>query len=100
MDNYAKGILDKAPADMDGVVLTPAVEHLFDVNNDEEPLDPTQAELFHHLTDKLLFLYKQAWPDLQTAVAFLMTQVKGPDMDDYKKLGHTIHYLHGAPNLT
>ena len=34
MDDYAKGILDEAPADMDGVVLTLVAEHLFDVNKD------------------------------------------------------------------
>ena len=90
MDNYAKGILDEAPADMDGVVLTPVVEHLFDVNEDAESLDPAQAELFHHLMAKLLFLCKQARPDLQTAVAFLATPVKGPDTNDYKKLGCAI----------
>ena len=56
MDDYAKGILDEAPADMDGVALTLVVEHLFDVNEDAELLDPTQAEVFHHLMAKLLFL--------------------------------------------
>ena len=99
MDGYAKGILDEAPADIDGVVLTLVVEHLFDVNKDAELLDPTQAELFHHLMAKLLFLCKWAWPDLQTAVTFLTTQVKGPDTDDYKKLGCALCYLHGVPDL-
>ena len=88
MDNYTKGILDEAPADMDGVVVTPAAEHLFKVNNDAECLDPKKVKLFHHLTAKLLFLCKCSQPDLQTAVAFLTTRVKQLDMDDYKNLQH------------
>ena len=100
MDDYMKGILDEAPANMDGVVLTPVAEHLFDVNEDAESLDLAQAELFHHLTAKLLFLCKWAQPDIQTAVAFLTTQVKGPDTNDYKKLAHMIRYcLCGVLNL-
>ena len=100
MDDYMKGILDEAPVDMDGVMLTPAVEeHLFEVNDDAEYLDSEKAKLFHHLTAKLLFLCQCERPDLQTAVAFLTTRVKWPDTDDYKKLTHTICYLCGAPDL-
>ena len=40
--------------------------------------------------NKLVWTYK---------LAFLTTRVKGPDTDDYKKLAHTICYLHGAPDL-
>ena len=60
MDDYIKGIINEAPSNRDGVVLvlTPAVEHLFSVNEDAEPLGSAQAELFHHLTAKLLFLCK------------------------------------------
>ena len=58
MDDYVRAILDKAPPDMARVVLTPAADHLFDVNPDAKSLDTAQAELFHHLTAKLLFLCK------------------------------------------
>ena len=46
-----------------------------------------QAETFHHLTAKLLYLCKHTRPDLQMAVAFLTTRVQNPDIDDFKKLG-------------
>jgi len=42
----------------------------------------------------LLFLCKSARPDIQTAVAFLCTQVKSPDQDNCKKLAQTMKYLH------
>ena len=100
MDDYIQGIINEEPSDMDGVVLIPVVEHLFDaVNQDAESLDMAQAELFHHLTAKLLFLCKCTHPDIQTPVAFSTTRVKGPDTDDYKKLARMIQYLHGAPDL-
>ena len=69
------------------------------MNEDAESLDTLQAELFHHLTAKLLFLCKQAHPDIQTPVAFLTTKVKRPDTDNYKKLACMIQYLRRAPNL-
>lgn len=55
--------------------------------------------MFHHNTAKLLFLCKRARPDVQTAVAFLSTRVKGPDRDDYKKLSRVMKYLRGTVNM-
>ena len=55
--------------------------------------------MFHHHVAKLLFLCKQARPDLQTSVAFLSTYVKSPDEDDYKKLTCIMHYLHATVRL-
>jgi hypothetical protein len=99
MDDYVEGILAEAPAEMTGVAPTPAAEHLFDVSETPEYLDEASSQLFHHLTAKLLFLCKRARPELQTAIAFLTTRVKGPDTDDYKKLHRVIKYLRGSPNL-
>ena len=87
MIKYIKKMLDEIPANMDGEACTPAPKHLFEVNQDnQEYLDDETAEIFHHFTAKLLFLCKHARPDIQTAVSFLCTRVKKPDMDDYKKL--------------
>ena len=49
--------------------------------------------LFHHNVAKLLFLCKQARPDMQTVVAFLSTRVQWLDHDDYKKLACAMKYL-------
>ena len=86
MADYVKGVLDELPPDMDGEAATPAANHLFEVNPVPELLDDKTADMFHHNVAKLLFLCKRAQPDIQTAVAFLCTRVKSPDMDDYKKL--------------
>jgi hypothetical protein len=84
---------------MDGENSTPAASFLFDVDEDCEKLDAETSEMFHHNTAKLLFLCKRARPDIQTAVAFLCTRVKGPDTDDYKKLTRVMKYLRGTINI-
>jgi hypothetical protein len=99
MEDYIEGLLDDAPADMDGEAPTPAAQHLFTVNDNGEKLGLDDAELFHQLTAKLLFLGKRARPDIQAAVAFLTTRVREPDTDDYKKLARTVKYLRGTMKL-
>ena len=69
---------------------------LFDVDESAEMLSDELGNTFHHNTAKLLFLCKRARPNVQTAVAFLCTQVKALDMDDYKKLARTMKYLRGS----
>ena len=76
-----------------GTATTLAAEHLFKINETPMYLNDADAMFFHHNVAKLLFLCKRARPDLQTAVAFLSTQVKRPDHDDYKKLVWAMKYL-------
>jgi hypothetical protein len=100
MVDYIENMLMELPVDMDGESATPAPNHLFKVNL-ENPvmLDKEQADMFHHNVAKLLFLCKRARPDIQTAVAFLCTRVKGPDTDDYKKLTRVMKYLRATTNM-
>ena len=71
-----KGILNKAPVDMNEVVLVLVVEELFEVSKDANCLEPKQAKLFHHLMAKPLFLCKQVRPDLQTPVALTIRSLR------------------------
>jgi hypothetical protein len=94
MQDYILSMLNKLPEDMTGESATPAGDHLFEVNNtNPSRLDEKTAMFFHHNVAKLLFLCKRARPDIQTAVSFLCTRVKQPDIDDYKKLGRVMKYL-------
>jgi hypothetical protein len=99
MPDYIDGILDEAPADMDGTSVTPAAANLFTVREDVDKLDDDQAETYHRLTAKLLYLCKRARPDFQTAVSFLTTRVTSPDEDDWKKLTRSIRYLRESKDL-
>jgi hypothetical protein len=83
---------------MKGASLTGASSHLYNVNENAEKLDNETAILFHHLIAKLLYLSKRTRPDLQTPVSFLTTQVKSPDVDDWKKLGRCSRFLCDTKN--
>ena len=50
--------------ELTGKVLSPAASHLMFVNNESEPLDAERMERFHLVTAKVLFLTKQARPDI------------------------------------
>jgi len=74
--------------------------HLFNVNDGVKKLPEEKAQLFHHIVAKLLYLFRQTFQDIQTAVAFLCTRVKKTDDDDYKKLTMVIQYLRGMTVMT
>ena len=84
-DYLMKNVLAELPEGFSGTAVTPAGVHLFDVDENAEKLNSKDAELFHHVVAQLLFACKRGRPDLQTAVAFLTTRVKNPDVDDMKK---------------
>ena len=100
MQDYIKALLAEAPEEiMKGSATTPAANHLFQINPEATKLDMKQAETFHHLTAKLLYLCKRTRPDLQMAVAFLTTRVQNPDIDDFKKLGRCLRYIQETKDI-
>ena len=87
MTDYLKKIMEGLPDKYQGEAITPAANHLFEVNETVGNLSERYAQEFHTTVDKLLFLCKQARPDILTGVDLLTTQVREPDKDDDKKLG-------------
>jgi hypothetical protein len=60
MPDFIENMLDDVPLDMKtGVAATPAAEHLFNINPNGTPLPPEQAEQFHTLVAKMLYLCKR-----------------------------------------
>jgi hypothetical protein len=55
MQDYIDEILQQTSDDLEGMVATPAAEHLFKTRSDAEPLDAKTAELFHRIMAQLLF---------------------------------------------
>jgi len=86
MYKYMDNMLTELPADMNGMVRTPAANHLFNINPDAKKQPKATAQQFHHLVAKLLYLSQRTRQDIQMAVAFLCTCVQSPDEDNYKKL--------------
>ena len=95
MFDYLQDIIASLPGELVNgrTVNTPAAEHLFEVNENAQKLDKQRAERFHKYVAKLLFAAKRARPDIQTAIAFLCTRVKEPDVDDEKKLIRVLGYI-------
>jgi hypothetical protein len=100
MYDYIDELINETPAElMKGSAVTPVSSHLFLVNLKCDKLNDVDAALYHHLTAKLLYLSKQARPDLLLAVSFLTKRVIQPDLDDWKKLGRCLRYLSSTKHL-
>ena len=100
MEDYVQNMIDEAPEIlMKGAMSTPAANHLFEVNPDAVKLGKVEAETYHHLVAKLLYLSKRSRPDVLLAVSFLCTRVQAPDEDDWKKLGRCLRYLNDTKDL-
>jgi hypothetical protein len=63
------------------------------VNEDAEKLSEEGSTAFHNLVAKTLYVSKRARLDISTAIAFLTTRVRAPDIDDWRKLSHLMEYL-------
>jgi len=93
-------MLDEMPANMAGVVTTPASTYLLNSDPGCTKLKKDEDQLFHHLVAKLLYLCKCTRQDIQTAVAFLCIMVREQDTDDYKKLTKVMQYIHNTRDMT
>ncbi len=56
-------------------------------------LDHERAKAFHNITAKGIYVAKRARPDISLSLAFLTTRVKGPDIDNWRKLCHLAEFL-------
>jgi hypothetical protein len=56
MEDYIRNILHHAPTDMNGNALTPAANHLFQIDPDAEPVSQDEQEIFVHMVMQLLYL--------------------------------------------
>jgi hypothetical protein len=97
MRDYVDGMLEDClmqlgPKD---VSPTPAAEDLFDEGSGAQ-LDKSQAELFHTIVAKGLFLCKRARPDIHPTTAVLCTRVRSPNQNDWGKLVRMMRYLNGS----
>ena len=99
MFEYIAKIIEEFRMELDGEPTSPAINHLFEVDDNGVKLKPEQKDLFHEFVAKLLFLGKQSRPDLKTAISFLSTRVREPDTDNYKKIISLMKYLKGTKDI-
>ena len=72
---------------------------MFDESQEAKLLDKEMAEMYHHTVAKLLWVYMWTRPENLSAISFLTSKVKAPDMDDWKKLKRVLAYLRQTINL-
>ena len=77
------------------VEVTPAAEDLFAESKGDE-LPRSQAEEFHTIVAKGLFVCKRARPDIHPTIAVLCTRVKEPKESDWDKLVRLLKCLNGT----
>jgi hypothetical protein len=80
-------------------IATAAPNDLFKVDEDAVKLDQARAKAFHNIAAKRVYVTKRARPDISLSIAFLTTRVKGPDIDNWRKLCHLVEYLHSMREL-
>ena len=74
-------------------VKTPATEHLFRIEKNSPQLDKRQAEHFHTMVAKGLFVTKRGRLDIAPTIAFLCTRVQRPTRQDWNKLSRMMTFL-------
>jgi len=90
MHSYVKEILKLYGKKVRDYV-TPTKSNLFKVDGNAEPI--AEKAKFHSMVAKLLYLGKRGRPDILLPVQYLCTRVKGPTMDDVRKLERVLGYL-------
>ena len=63
------------------VVTSPSSKHLLEITENAIHLDEHRGEVFHTVTEKLLYVTNRAQPDIYPAVMFVCTRVSFNDKD-------------------
>jgi hypothetical protein len=80
-------------------IATAVPDGLFKVDEDAVKLDQARAKAFQNIAAKGIHVAKRARPDISLSITFLTTRVKGPDIDDWRKLCHLVEYLRSMREL-
>ena len=99
MGNMVAEFLQELDVADDAHAESPAASHLYSINESEAKLDDETSKHLHSCVAKALYMAKRGRPDILTAVSFLTTRVKSPNMGDYKKLKRLGSYLNGTKDL-
>ena len=97
MVKYVKDMVSCFPdqASIQKEVVSPASDSLFRIRESPK-LSRENAEIFHNIVAKGLFVAKRARPDIMVTIAFLCTRVREPTDDDWTKLIRLLRYLNGT----
>jgi hypothetical protein len=95
MKEYLKDTIIESGLEIMRVAATPARKNLFDVDDGAELLCKQEAESFHKIVAKLLYVSIRARMDIILAVGFLCTRVSKSTTQDQAKLKRKYQRVHG-----
>ena len=100
MDGMVEAILDDCKIDnLTKVTRSPAMEGLFECDDESPLLDTKDKKYFHTFTARMLYLAKRVKPECLVTVAFLATRVTKSTLQDLGKLRRLLRYLHYSHNI-
>jgi hypothetical protein len=100
MKDYLTEAIDESGMNIDRSVATPAKKDLFDVDEAATPLKKDQADIFHSVVAKLLYVALRARMDILLPIIFLCTRVSKCTVQDQVKLKRVLEYIQGTLELT
>ncbi|KAI2513609.1 Reverse transcriptase (RNA-dependent DNA polymerase) [Fragilaria crotonensis] len=99
MKEYLKEALLESGMNITGAAATPSQWNLFEVNEQSPMLESDEAEAFHKVAAKLLYVAIRARVDLLLAIAFLCTRVSKSTQQDRSKLKRVLEYINGSMDM-
>lgn len=84
LSDYISEAIEEFGDKLGSTVASPAGKWLFDVNDKAKKLTTDRSDIFHSTVAKLLWVAQRGRPDIGTAISFLCSRVKAPDIEDQK----------------
>jgi hypothetical protein len=86
MKTYLEEAISESELQITKLAATPAKKYLFEIDETLPVLDKREAEVFHSIVAKLLYVATRARPDILLAISFLCKRVARPLKQDQQKL--------------
>jgi hypothetical protein len=99
MKSYLEEAIAESGMSINRTAATPARKNLFELDEKATPLPKSEAETFHSVVAKLLYVSIRARADLLLAVSFLCTRVSKSTTQDQGKLKRVLEYINGTMEL-
>jgi hypothetical protein len=99
MKQYLEEAISESRMNITKKVATPARKHLFDVDEESPLLNKDEAEVFHSVVAKLLYVSLRARMDLLLAIGLLCTRVSKSTKQDQAKLKRVLEYINETMDL-
>ena len=96
MRDYLEEAIAESGLDIKRTAASPARRDLFELCDKSEALSKSEAESFHHVVAKLLYVDTRARGDILLAIIFLCTRASKSTKQDQAKLRRVLEYLRGT----